>query len=60
MLSLLLNAALAAGAAEFEAQSVDGQSAVGRIVELNAGQLVLETTGGPSRFAFNTLAGLAQ
>jgi hypothetical protein len=60
MLSLLLNAALATGAAEFEAQSVDGQTAVGRIVELNEGQLVLETTGGPSKFAFNTLAGLAR
>jgi hypothetical protein len=60
MLSLLLSAALTTGATEFEAQTVDGQSAVGRIVELNAGQLVLETSAGPSKFAFNSLAGLTR
>lgn len=60
MLNLLLSAALAAGAVEFEAQTVDGQSAVGRIAQLNAQQLVLETSGGPSAFALNTLAGLTR
>ena len=60
MLNLLLSAALATGAVEFEAQTVDGKSAVGRIAELNAQQLVLETTGGPSTFALSALAGLTR
>jgi len=60
MLSVLLSAALATGAAEFEAQTIDGQSAVGRIAQLNAQELVLETSGGPSTFALNTLAGLTR
>lgn len=60
MLSVLLIAALATGAAEFEAQTIDGQSAVGRITRLNAQELVLETGGGPSRFALNTLAGITR
>ncbi len=60
MLNLLLSAALATGAVEFEAQTVDGHSAVGRIAELNAQQLVLETSGGPSTFALSALAGLTR
>ena len=60
MISLLLSAALATGAAEFEARTIDGQSAVGRIAQLNAQQLVLETGAGPTTFALNTLAGLTR
>lgn len=60
MFNLLLSAALVTGAAEFEAQTVDGQSAVGRVAQLNAQQLVLETSGGPSTFAVSALAGLSR
>jgi NPCBM/NEW2 domain-containing protein len=60
MLNLLLSAALVTSAAEFEVQTVDGQSAVGRIAQLNAQQLVLETSGGPSTFATSALAGLTR
>jgi hypothetical protein len=58
--NLLLSAALTAGPPDFEAQTVDGQAAVGRVVRLDAGELVLETAGGPSKFALSTLAMLSR
>jgi hypothetical protein len=54
--TLLLAAALLTGAAEFEVQTLDGQSAKGQLVELDAEQLVLQTAQGRSTFALRTLA----
>lgn len=56
----LLSAVLAAGATEFEVQTIDGRSAVGRVTQLNAQELVLDTADGPAKFGLGTLAGLAR
>ncbi len=58
MWNSLLIVALAASPAHFEAQTLDGHSAVGRIERLDAGQLVLQTENGPANFQLGTLAAL--
>jgi hypothetical protein len=60
MLQLLVTAALAAGPAPFEAQSLDGQVATGQIAALNEQELVLETDSGRVTFALAKLAALAR
>jgi hypothetical protein len=55
MWNLWLAASLLSGAAEFEVRTLDGQSATGQVVELNAEQLVLQTAQGRSIFAIPTL-----
>jgi len=55
MWNLLLAASLLTGAAEFEVQTLDGQTATGQLVELGAEQLVLETAQGRSIFALSTV-----
>ena len=57
MWNLWLAASLLSGAAEFEVRTLDGQSATGQVVELNAEQLVLQTAQGRSIFALPTLGG---
>ncbi len=60
MIELLLTTALISGAPPFEVHTLDGQSAVGQIVALNADELVLETDQGPTTFALDQLAALAR
>lgn len=58
--NVLLSVALLGAAAEFEAQSLDGRSSVGQIAELDARQLVLETSGGSATFPLGSLAALSR
>ena len=58
--TILVNAALLGAAADFEAQTLDGQSVVGQIAELDARQLVLRTAEGTSTFALGSLATLSR
>jgi hypothetical protein len=60
MPQLCLTAALLAGAADFDAQTLDGKSAVGQLVELNDQQVVLQTAEGRSTFALAALATLTR
>ncbi len=60
MWNLLLAASLLTAVVEFEVHSLDGQSATGQVVELNAEQLVLQTAQGRSVFGIATLAGVTR
>jgi hypothetical protein len=60
MWNVLLSAVLAAGVPEFEAQTLDGQTAVGQIAQFDGQQLVLETAQGRSTFTLAALATLAR
>ncbi|MGD9723406.1 MAG: NPCBM/NEW2 domain-containing protein [Pirellulales bacterium] len=56
--NLLLTAALVCGPAEFAATTLDGQSASGALVQLDATQAVIETAEGRKTFALESLATL--
>ena len=58
MCHLLLGAVLAAGA-DFEAQTLGGQSTVGQIAELNGTLVVLKTADGPATLPLASLVGLS-
>jgi hypothetical protein len=57
---ILASAVVTTAAVEFEAQTIDLQSAVGRIARLNAKEVVLETADGPKTFALSALQGLTR
>ncbi len=57
--TLLVGAALL-GAANFEATTLDGRTAKGPLVELNAQRVVLETALGPETFSLESLATLTR
>jgi hypothetical protein len=56
MLTLIIAALAAAGAAQFEARTLDGQTAAGALVSVDAQQLVLETADGPKTLPIASLA----
>ncbi len=56
MICTLLAAALAAAPAEFEAKTLDGRSAVGRVEKLDSQELTLGTDAGPQTFPLSALA----
>lgn len=60
MWTSLISALVVVAAGDFEAQTIDGQSAQGRIGQLNAQELVLETADGEARFPLAALAGLTR
>ncbi len=56
MIWTLLAAALAAAPADFEAQTLDGRSVVGRLEKLDSKELTLATDAGPQTLALAALA----
>jgi hypothetical protein len=60
MWNLVLSAALLGAAADFEALSLDGKSAVGQIASLDTQRLVLRTAEGDTTFPLGTLATLSR
>ena len=58
--NLLLSVALMGAAADFEAQSLDGQTTVGQIASLDAHQVVLRSDTGDATLPLSSLAALAR
>ena len=59
MWTVLVAAALSA-AGDFDLQTLGGEAAGGRLVELSATELVLETPSGRAKFAVDALANLVR
>ncbi|MEX2112756.1 MAG: NPCBM/NEW2 domain-containing protein [Pirellulales bacterium] len=57
---LVTGAALVGAAPEFEAATLDGRTAVGKLVALDGQQAVLQTENGDSAFALESLATLSR
>ncbi len=60
MWNLLLSVALLGAVADFEAQSLDGQTVAGQIASLDARQVVLRSDAGETTLALGSLAALAR
>ncbi len=58
--TILTGIALLLAAPEFEASALDGRTAVGRLIALDAAQAVVETEQGPDTFAIESLAVIAR
>jgi hypothetical protein len=58
--NLLLAVGMLAAPGEFSAQALDGRQVAGRLAELDARQMVLETLGGRETLALETLAGVTR